>query len=109
MVADEHRCAQQQGKAQKSQLLQELLKVLCEHGMREKKASKPKGMAGIQEDKLDKLRRLSKINMAKLRMCLVPTSEGEINVYLKCCVEKINCDQTKAKQNMCLLCNNCLW
>lgn len=46
---------------------------------REEKASKPKGMAGTQQDKLGKLERLSKTNMAKLRMCLVHTSEGEIN------------------------------
>lgn len=89
MVADERRCALQQ-----SQLLQKLHKVLCGQGKREEKASKPKGMAGIQEDKFGKLERVSKINKAKLRMCLVSTSEGEINVHLKSCEETINCDQT---------------
>lgn len=67
MVAEEHRCAQQQGKGQQSQLLQELHKVLCEQGMREEKASKPKGMAGTQRDKLGKPKRLSKINIGKTK------------------------------------------
>lgn len=93
----------QQGKEQQS-LLQELCEVPCEQGKREEKASKPKGMAGTQQDKLGKLERLSKINMAKLRMCLVHTSEAEINVYLKSCEETIKQKLIRHKQNKIRVC-----